>query len=95
MTKVGHYRVQKPDSLEGFWVLAGSKNEARELIALNVDPAAMDPDVYLCDRDATFQPPFGKIVAYGPGGSRTITVTKREGVEDLSPIKPPLWPDGE
>jgi hypothetical protein len=56
----------------------------------------MNPNVYLCDRDATFQPPFGKIVAYGPGGSRTITVTKRERVEDLmSPIKPPLWPDGE
>jgi hypothetical protein len=78
MTKVGHYRLQKPDSLEGFWVLAGSKNEARQLIALNVDSDAINPDLYQCILDATFQPPFGEIVAYGPGGSRTITVTKRE-----------------
>ena len=94
MTKVGHYRVYKPDSRESFWVLAGSKNEAREVIALNVDPAAIKSDVYLCDRDATFHPPFGEILAYGPSGSHTITVTKRKAVDDTtSPINPPLWPD--
>ena len=60
----------------GFWLQAGSAQEARLLVALNVPSmgSAGNPDLAECRPDQTYCPGYGAIIQ---GTGRTYTITRR------------------
>ncbi len=62
----------------GFWVQAGSKEEARKLVSLNVPEmgGVTSPDRAECEHDETYSPMHGVIVE---GWGRSYTITRRNG----------------
>ncbi|HMR29755.1 MAG TPA: hypothetical protein PKA13_02550 [Geminicoccaceae bacterium] len=71
-----HYHVWSiEDSYrESYWVLADSEEQARRLVALNVDgdaATATDPKRYRCTLSDERNPPFG-VIYRGMGGTFTI-----------------------
>lgn len=60
-----HYRItpRKDEDPESYWVLAESEEEARRLVALNVEQAreAEDASRFECELGTEKQPPFGMI----------------------------------
>jgi hypothetical protein len=75
---MAYYRIAAKDNDQGdaYWVTAGSKEQARRLVALNAEQAreAEDPTKFKAEINGEKQPPFGLIYRrlYGP-----LTVAKR------------------
>jgi hypothetical protein len=76
---MAYYRVCPKDKDQGdaYWVTARSEEQARRLVALNVEEAreAEDPTKFEAEINGEKQPPFGLIYRrlYGP-----LTIEKRD-----------------
>ena len=62
------------DDADRYWLRADSPEEARRLVALNVDDDAGNADLFDCVMNATKAPPEGVIYRRFGG---TITIAKR------------------
>ena len=63
------------DDADRYWLRAHTSEEARHLVALNVDDDAEDAELFDCVTDSAKAPPDG-VICRRYGG--TITITKRQ-----------------
>jgi hypothetical protein len=66
--------LRDDDDADRFWLRASTPEEARHLVALNVDDEAEDADLFDCVTDNAKAPPDGVIYRRYGG---TIAITKR------------------